>query len=68
MSHQMLIADISDECIIGLDLLEPYGCQVNLKEGMLMIGNEQVPLRKPRDGADATCCRVTLGDYVELPP
>ncbi len=26
MSHEMLIADISDECIIGLDLLEPYGC------------------------------------------
>lgn len=33
-----------------------------------MIGDEQVPLRRPRDGASATCCRVTLGDCVELPP
>lgn len=33
-----------------------------------MIRDEQVPLRKPKDGADATCCRVALGDCVELPP
>ena len=31
MSHEMLIADISDGCIIGLDFLESYSCQVNLK-------------------------------------
>ena len=68
MSHEMLIADISDECIIGLNLLEPYGCQVNLKEGILIIGDQQVPLRKPRVGACAACCRVTQGDCVELPP
>ena len=36
-------------------------------EGTLMIGDEQVPLRKPRDGDDATFCHVTLGDCVELP-
>ena len=60
----MLIAGISDECITGLDLLEPYGCEVR----RLMTGDEQVSLRKPRNGAPAACCQIRLRYCVELPP
>ena len=32
LSHQMWVAAIADECILGLDFLGKHGCQVNLKE------------------------------------
>ena len=32
--HQMWVADITDECILGLDFLERHGCQVDLKQGV----------------------------------
>lgn len=35
---------------------------------MLTIESEQVPLLKSRQMAILTCCKVTLGDSVDLPP
>jgi len=46
--HQMWVADITDECILGLDFLERHGCQVDLKQGILLIAEEEVPLQQPR--------------------
>ena len=39
------VADIQDPCILDTDFLEPLGCVVNLKDGVLSIGDEEVPLR-----------------------
>ena len=42
--HQMWVANITDECILGLDFLQKYNCQVFLKDGVLVMGNQQIPL------------------------
>ena len=66
--HQMWVAEITDECIWGLDFLEHHGCQVDLKEGVLLIGEEEVPLQQPQKDAEPSTCRVIAQNSVNLPP
>ena len=40
----MWVADITDECILGLDFLEKFDCQICLKDRVLVMGNQQIPL------------------------
>ena len=44
--QEMWVADITDECILGLDFLQQYDCQVDLGDGVLYISNKQIPLHK----------------------
>ena len=67
-THTIVVADIKDECILGTDFLTPHQCVVDLKNNMLTVGREQVPLRMPRQITVPTCCKVTLEDCVNLPP
>ena len=46
--HQMWVADTTDECVLGLDFLEHHGCQVDLKQGILLVAEEEVPLQQQR--------------------
>lgn len=32
----------------GANILQTHSCQVNLKDGSLIIGEEEIPLRKPK--------------------
>jgi hypothetical protein len=41
---------------------------VDLKDNVLSIKGEQVPLQKPRQVTIPTCCRVVLENDVDLPP
>ncbi|RXN24698.1 Retrovirus-related Pol poly from transposon [Labeo rohita] len=44
-SHEFWLADIRDECIVGLDLLAHWGARVDVPGAVLCLGNETVPLR-----------------------
>ena len=66
--HNMVVADIKDKCILGMDFLTPYEHVVDLKDNLLSIKGEQVPLQTPRQAAIPTCCRVVLENDVNLPP
>ena len=66
--QELWVADIHDECILGLDFLQAHGCQVNLKEGSLIIGEEEVPLKKPKATIEPSCYKVVLTEGVRLPP
>ncbi|RXN34250.1 pleckstrin -like protein [Labeo rohita] len=44
-SHKFWLADIRDECIVGLDLLAHWGARVDVPGAVLCLGNETVPLR-----------------------
>ena len=69
-SHRILVADIKDDCILGFNFLKKHGCLVDFKEDMLTIHNQQVPLsaETKTDYTTLTCCRVILGDSVDIPP
>ncbi len=40
--HDTWVADIADECLLGLDFLVPQACQVDFKDGVLYIGDEEI--------------------------
>ncbi len=65
---EMWIADIHDQCILGLDFLQPYGCHVNLRDGALTLREEEIPLKKPSLATKALCCKAVLQEGVGLPP
>ena len=65
--HKMLVADIKDECILGFDFLMKHNCLVDLKESMLSIHNQQIPLQCPKE-TTLNCCKVSLDDSIDLPP
>ena len=67
LPHELWIADIHDECILGLDFLQRHDCQVNLKGGSLIIGEEEVPLKQSTP-ITPRCRKVTLTEGVCLPP
>ena len=66
--QELWVADIYDECILGLDFLQVNGCQVNLRDQALVIGDEEVPLQKSSTTSTQICCRVKLVEKVCLAP
>ena len=68
VQQELWVADIHDECILGLDFLQSNGCQVNLRDQALVIGDEEFPLRKPSTSPRPNCCRVVLTKKVCLAP
>ena len=43
-SHQMLVADIVDEVILGTNIMNAYGFVVGLRENVLKVGQEKIKL------------------------
>ena len=66
--QELWVADIHDQCILGLDFLKSHGCQVNLKDESLTIGEEEVPLKKSSATPEPTCYKAVLVEGVCLPP
>ena len=66
--HEMWVANIADECILGLDFLQKHGCQLFLKEGILIIGDQEVPLAKPTRSAALSCSRVIAQESRTVAP
>lgn len=67
--HDTWVADIADECLVGLDFLVPHACQVDLKEGVLYVGDEEIPLEKPRvEEFEPHCYRAVITGTVTVPP
>ena len=67
-SHEIWVADIYDECILGMDFLQKHECLVDLKKGILLINKEDIPVVKGRVPAAPSCCQVVFESTVTLPP
>ena len=68
VSHEVLVANISDRFILGLDFLMAHGCTVDSAGGSLRIGAEEVLLHKPLPSEQARCYWVTaVEDTLILP-
>ena len=68
VTQELWVADIQDDCILGLDYLRTNGCQVDLCEQVLVIGEEEIPLQKPTGAAQVKTYRAILESGVSLPP
>ena len=49
MRQQMVVADIVDEAILGMDFMTRHGAVIDAKERILKIGNEKISLTCPED-------------------
>ena len=65
--HLMWVADIQDECILGLDFLELHGCMVDFGDNVLHISGKEIPLQKSCSLAPLKAYCTVL-DTVSLPP
>lgn len=68
VSHETLVADISDKFILGLDSLMAHGCTVDAGAESLRIGAEEVPLHKPSARQLARCYRLTAVEDTLISP
>ena len=66
--HELWVADIENECIIGLDFLTTYDCVVNVAGASLRIGLEEVQLRRVGATSRPQCRRVVLVETYTIPP
>ena len=67
IQHDMVVAGIKDECILGTDFLTPNRCVVDLENRVLILNNEQVPLLRTKS-TTPTCSKVTMDITIYLPP
>ena len=68
LPETLWVAGIHDQCILGLDFLQSHNCQVNLKDGVLVVDGEETPLRRSATDQEPSCCRLVLSEGVCLPP
>ena len=67
----MWVADIQDECILGMDFLKSHHCLIDFQDDSLQIDDEEIPLQRVADAHQDTaqaCFRAILEATIDLPP
>jgi len=67
---KFVVADISDDIILGIDFLVNFHAIVDLANYSIRINQESIPALclKNRDGSSSTVYRVSIGRKVIVPP
>ena len=68
IKHNVLIADIPIEGILGMDFLTKNGCDVLLSKNCIKYKGQEVPCFKYRSSPNASCCRICIHEKIVLPP
>lgn len=40
--HKVIVADIVDDCILGLDFMKKHRCEIDVNQGVMKCGTEEV--------------------------
>jgi len=67
---KFVVADISDDIILGIDILEHCHAIIDLANYSIRINQESIPglCLQNRDGSSSTVYRVSIGRRVVVPP
>ena len=66
--HNFWVADIHENCILGLDFLNEHNCFLDLKDKVVKLGNISVPLLHVSDrDLDFKCYPVVALEDVSIP-
>ena len=63
LKHQVVVADVSEEVILGIDLMKAFGFSLDFRNGVVHLGQEEVVVHRQAD----TAVRVILTEDVVLP-
>ena len=66
--HTVLIADIENDGILGMDFLTSHRCDLVLSQQMLKINGEEILCFANSRNAQSKCCRVAILEPIEIPP
>ena len=67
VKHQVIIADIGPDVLLGIDFLWSHGCTLDFASKLLLAGDKSIPLKNLNSGNHSVFC-VKLVDSVTLPP
>lgn len=68
MQHSVLLADIKNDVILGVDFMEKHKCDVLLSKNCLSINGHKVQCFQISDLNVPTCCRIAIDQQVTVPP
>ncbi|CAB3976838.1 Hypothetical predicted protein [Paramuricea clavata] len=66
--HDVWIADVENECILGLDFLISNDCVVDVQESCLRIGPEEIRFKGMTATKKSVCRRVMVAETWLVPP
>ena len=67
--HNFWVADINEDCILGLDFLIHHGCHLDIKDKLITVEDVTIPLpHMPGDGSDFGCYRVVAIENTYIKP
>ena len=66
----VVVAPITDDCILGFDFMKSNHCQLDLGNNLIRIGEQihSASLRRDPSGSEYRVSRVTLDETVVIPP
>ena len=68
VEHEIWLADIDNDGILGVDFLKANDCDLMLSESYLSIWGKQIPCYGTESLVPPTCCKITVPEYLEVPP
>ncbi|UYV75035.1 K02A2.6-like [Cordylochernes scorpioides] len=66
--HKGYVADIMDECIIGLDVLRQFGLSIDIGRNLLRTSDEDIPLLTSQQLHNFQACQVLALEDTQVPP
>jgi hypothetical protein len=60
----VFVANITEEFTLGLDIMYPHNAVVDLRRHVLLLGNVEVPLRRPSDSVKSSIRRLTATEQM----
>ncbi len=67
VQHPVLaVKDITQQCLLGADFLERFGCVIDLRNRLLMAGGRSVPVQLQAQ-ARRSVCHVSIKETTEIP-
>lgn len=63
IKHRVLVAEVEDEFILGMDIMKKHGFKLDLKKGVMTVDEEELVLHPREDQA----VRVLIAEDVTLP-
>ncbi|XP_028418335.1 uncharacterized protein LOC114543636 [Dendronephthya gigantea] len=66
-AQEVWIAEIENECILGLDFLGPNGCIVNVADRCLRVGIQEIQLQPLVNKEQPRCRRVWTAETTTIP-
>ena len=68
IKHTLLVADIENEGILGMDFLKAHKCDLVLTRQIYKVNGEEILCFANSRNAQPQCCRVAVLEPVEIPP